>query len=247
MDTRCTDGDWKARDIHRIDRIHPLFLAQHMIEAAIFDMDGLLVDSEPFWRKAEMEAFGEVDIHLSENDCRETMGWRLNEVVALWHSRQPWTGPSQAEVEADILKRVSRYILEQATPLPGVMQAIAICRKAGLKTAIASSSPMQLIDSVVTRFNLKDSFQCLHSAQYESYGKPHPAVFINAAQMLGVPAPRCLVFEDSFHGMIAGLAARMKVIVVPAPEDASNLKYGAAHHKIESLLDFELGMLAQLA
>lgn len=217
-----------------------------MIQAAIFDMDGLLVDSEPFWRKAEMEIFAEVGIHLTENDCRETMGYRLNEVVALWHSRKPWTGKSQAEVESAILDRVSQYILKEASPLPGVMEAIAICRKAGLKTAIASSSAMVLIESVVKKFELQDAFDHLHSAQYEPFGKPHPAVFISTANTLEVAPQNCVVFEDSFHGMVAALAARMKVIAVPAAEDFDKPQYGAAQVLLASLCDFGESHLRQL-
>lgn len=214
-----------------------------MIRAAIFDMDGLLVDSEPFWRKAEIECFSKVRITLSEDDCRETMGYRLNEVVALWHSRQPWRGASQAEVEADIIETVSRYILEEAAPLPGVSEAIDICRKAGLKTAVASSSPLKLIESVVKRFGLESKFDCLHSAQHEEFGKPHPAVFIRTARALGVKPEECVVFEDSFHGMVAGLAARMRVIAVPSAEDFDRPEMKAAHLLLPDLRAFIPEML----
>ncbi|MCA1750218.1 MAG: hexitol phosphatase HxpB [Cryomorphaceae bacterium] len=209
-----------------------------MIRAAIFDMDGLLVNSEPFWRKAEMECFAKVGITLSEDDCRETMGFRLNEVVALWYSRQPWQGASLADVEADIIETVSRYILEEAVPLPGVSEAIDICRKAGLKTAVASSSPMKLIESVVKRFDLESQFDCLHSAQHEEFGKPHPAVFIRTARTLGVKPEECVVFEDSFHGMVAGLAARMRVIAVPAAEDFDRPEFKAARLLLPDLRAF---------
>jgi len=214
-----------------------------MIRAAIFDMDGLLVNSEPFWRKAEMECFAKVGITLSEDDCRETMGFRLNEVVALWYSRQPWQGASLADVEADIIETVSRYILEEAVPLPGVSEAIDICRKAGLKTAVASSSPMKLIESVVKRFDLESQFDCLHSAQHEEFGKPHPAVFIRTARTLGVKPEECVVFEDSFHGMVAGLAARMRVIAVPAAEDFDRPEFKAARLLLPDLRAFNPEML----
>lgn len=217
-----------------------------MTEAAIFDMDGLLVDSEPFWRKAEIECFAKVGIALSEDDCRETMGFRLNEVVALWHSRRPWKGASQAEVEADIIETVSRYILEEAAPLPGVLEAIDICRKAGLRTAVASSSPMKLIESVVKRFGLTAKFDCLKSAQHEEFGKPHPAVFISTARALGVKPEACVVFEDSFHGMVAGLAARMKVIAVPAAEDFDRPEFKAARLLLPDLRAFNAGILASV-
>ncbi len=209
-----------------------------MIKAVIFDMDGLLIDSEPFWRKAEIEAFREVGLTLTENDCRETMGYRLNEVMDLWYSRYPWSEKSKHDVEKRILSLVSHYIITEAEPLAGVHRAIDICRKAGLKTAIASSSPLVLIERVVERFGLKLHFDLLHSAQFEAFGKPHPAVFINTAHKLGVTPHQCMVLEDSFHGMIAGLAARMKTIVVPAPEEFNHQKWAAATAVIGSLEEF---------
>lgn len=215
-----------------------------MISAVLFDMDGLLVDSEPFWRKAEIECFAKVGVALTEEDCRRTMGWRLNEVVAYWHRNQPWIGTLPNAVEADIIETVSRYILQEAEPLPGVARAIEICREAGLKTAVASSSPMKLIESVVERFGLRDAFDALHSAQYEAYGKPHPAVFLTAADMLGTIPTECLVFEDSFHGVVAGLAARMTVVAVPAVEDRHSPRFGAAHAVLHSLEDFSLADFA---
>src|SRR5438477_619768 len=72
------------------------------IRAAIFDMDGLLIDTEPIWRRAEIEVFGRLGLHLTEEQCLETMGVRLVDVVALWYGRRPWQGPSPAEVAREI-------------------------------------------------------------------------------------------------------------------------------------------------
>lgn len=211
-----------------------------MIRAAIFDMDGLLIDSEPFWRKAEIEAFAEVGLTLTEDDCRETMGYRLNEVVALWYSRRPWAQLSQKEVEDNILKKVSHYIETEGQALEGALELIEACKHAGLKTAIASSSPLTLINSVVKRLGIKESLDFIHSAQHEAFGKPHPAVFIATAIKLGVQPEECVVFEDSFHGVVAGLAAKMKTIVVPDSENFDSPKFAAADLKFKSLNDFDL-------
>jgi len=217
-----------------------------MISAAIFDMDGLLVDSEPFWRKAEIACFAKVGVHLTESDCRDTMGWRLNEVVEYWYKKRPWQSLTPEAMEMDIIETVSHYILTEAEPMPGVAHAIQQCREAGLRTAIASSSPMKLIESVVDRFELRESFDALHSAQYEAFGKPHPAVFLSAARLLKCTPPSCLVFEDSFYGMVAGLAARMKVIAVPAAEESDSPQFGAAHALLGSLEEFNTGLISRL-
>ncbi|MFT4771467.1 MAG: HAD superfamily hydrolase (TIGR01509 family) [Cryomorphaceae bacterium] len=203
-----------------------------MIEAVIFDMDGLLIDSEPFWRRAEIAVFATLGIELSEDDCRETMGYRLNEVVELWHSRKPWNHKSMEQVEEEILAYVQNLIETEGVPLKGVRETIALCKELKLKTAIASSSAMRLIKATVKRLGLEATFEVLHSAENEEFGKPHPAVFIHAARELGVRNENCLVFEDSFHGMVAGLASKMKVIAVP---EMMNDRFKAAHLTLEFL------------
>ena len=214
-----------------------------MIKAVIFDMDGLLIDSEPFWRKAEQEAFSEVGITLTDADCRETMGYRLNEVVELWYERHPWKGKTIAEVEERILSLVSKYILADGKPMPGVMEVLAQCQKRGLKIAIASSSPMSLINSVVEVLQMQGKFDLLQSAQHEEFGKPHPAVFITTAKQLDVLPHECLVLEDSLHGVVAALAAKMPVVAVPDSEMISDKRFNAATLTIKSLEDFDWNRL----
>ncbi|HKK40743.1 MAG TPA: hexitol phosphatase HxpB [Cryomorphaceae bacterium] len=203
-----------------------------MIEAVIFDMDGLLIDSEPFWRKAEMAVFKTVGIELTEDDCRQTMGYRLNEVVDLWYSRKPWNDKSQKQVEEQILAHVQNLIETEGVSLKGVMETIALCQELKLKTAIASSSALPLIKATVRRLGLEETFDVLHSAENEEFGKPHPAVFIHTAKKLDVRRENCLVLEDSFHGMIAGLAAKMKVVAVP---EVSDQRFGSAHLTLDHL------------
>lgn len=216
-----------------------------MIKAVIFDMDGLIIDSEPLWRKAEISVFSKVGIKLTEDDCRETMGYRLNEVVDLWYSRHPWDGPSKRDVESQIIDKVSNLILESGNILPGVNSIMKECKLLGLKMAIASSSPMILINTVVRLLKMEDDFDTLHSAEFESYGKPHPSVFISTALTLGVESENCVVFEDSFHGVIAGLAAKMKVVAVPDVEQVENPKFQAAHLVLNSLKDLSLSAVIQ--
>jgi len=211
-----------------------------MIKAVIFDMDGLLIDSEPLWRKAEIEIFGQVGIQLTENDCKETMGYRLNEVVDLWYDRQPWNGLSKKEVEEAILERVSQLILSEGTLMSGVKKTIDVCTELHLKIAIASSSPMKLIRSVVSLLGMNKSFDVLHSAEFELFGKPHPAVFISTAQKLEVLPSECLVLEDSLHGVISALSAKMSVVAIPDNIQYHNPKFQVADRVLKSLAELNL-------
>ncbi len=211
-----------------------------MIKAVIFDMDGLLIDSEPLWRKAEIEVFSSVGIQLTEEDCKETMGYRLNEVVDLWYTRKPWQNSSKKDIEERILERVSELILSEGKIMAGVQETIQSCMDLNLKMAIASSSPMKLIMSVVKLLGMERNFDVLHSAEFEPYGKPHPAVFISTAKKLGVSGHNCLVLEDSLHGVISALAAKMKVVAIPDSHQFSNPKFKVADRVFKSLSELNL-------
>jgi mannitol-1-/sugar-/sorbitol-6-/2-deoxyglucose-6-phosphatase len=209
-----------------------------MMHAAIFDMDGLLIDSEPLWRKAEIECFKLVGIELTEQDCRDTMGYRLNEVIEHWYKRQPWSNLSLEELDDIIINRVIELIQTEGKAMAGVYSSLELFKKLGFKTAVASSSPYRLIHAVLDAIALKDYFEVVHSAEDELFGKPHPQVFLSTAQKLNVLPENCVVLEDSFHGIIAGKAAKMKVIGIPDSESIKNRQYQAADlilHTLEAV------------
>lgn len=186
------------------------------MHAVIFDMDGLLIDSEPLWLRAEIEVFGEVGVVLDEDDCAKTKGLRIDDIVAFWHERKPWDSRSRRDTEARLVERMSELIRAEGKALPGVKEAMAAAKKGGRKIALASSSPRTLIDAVLERLDLASAFDIVQSAETEALGKPHPGIFLTTAFRLGVPATSCLVLEDSLTGIIAAKAARMAVIAVPS-------------------------------
>ncbi len=116
-----------------------------MLSAAIFDMDGLLVDSEPFWQRAQIDVLTELGVSISLQDTRDTTGVRIDEIVKYYARTQPWQGPSNADVQARIVARVVELVKDEKPIMPGVKEALAICHQAGLKIALASSSPLTLI------------------------------------------------------------------------------------------------------
>jgi len=214
-----------------------------MIKAIIFDMDGLLVDSEPYWKIAEKICFGKLGLNLNDELLRQVMGFRLSEVVAHWYNYQAWGEKNFEVVEADVLETVKQLIIENADALPGVIQTLELCKSNGYKIALASSSAMSLINVVVDKLNIRHYFDLLVSAEFEPYGKPHPSVFITTANQLNVLPTECLVFEDSVNGMIAAKAARMKCIVVPEAEKQQEPYWQLANQKLKTLEDFSLAMV----
>lgn len=210
------------------------------VKAAIFDMDGLLIDSEPLWREAEVAVFTSLGVPLNAERCRETMGLRLDRVVRHWHEKHPWQGLSLDEVEDQVLDGVARLIFERGQPMPGVEQAIELLSTAGYELAVASSSPRPLIDAVLSKFGLIDSFSVLHSAYDEDEGKPHPAVYLSTMSRLGVEALHCIAFEDSVIGVRAAKSAGARVIAVPEPADTSHPGFAEADIVLSSLTQFSL-------
>lgn len=208
------------------------------IDLVIFDMDGLLVDSEPLWKIAEKKVFGDLGLHLSDVLLRQVMGFRLSEVVEHWYNYQPWQNPDFKQVEDDIIRCMQNLITENATALQGVNKVLDMYKQQEKKIALASSSAMLLINTVVQKLNISSYFDLLWSAQFEEYGKPHPAIFISAAQQLKIPIDRCLVFEDSINGVIAAKAAKMKCIAIPEKATCSDLRFEIADAKFASLTNF---------
>jgi len=214
-----------------------------MIEAVIFDMDGLLIDSEPLWQEAEVQIFGNVGVPLTLDMTPQTMGLRTDEVVSYWHKRFPWDTPTQQEVGRQLDETVSELIRQKGIAKEGVQQAISICESAGLPIAIASSSPMLLITTVLEKLGIANKIKAIHSAHDEAYGKPHPAVYISTAEALGIHPDHCLTFEDSANGVLSAKAAKMKCIAIPEPESRNDKRFGIADIILHSLLDFTPEML----
>jgi mannitol-1-/sugar-/sorbitol-6-/2-deoxyglucose-6-phosphatase len=210
--------------------------------AVIFDMDGLLIDSEPLWVRAEIEVFRAVGLALAPADCGRTKGLRVDDVVAYWET-QTSGGFAEAgravplgEVEQRLVRRVAELIASEGEPLAGAREAVKLARDAALPIALASSSPMPIIRAALERLGLAAAFDAVHSAETETYGKPHPAIFLRTAEALGVAPPACLVLEDSLNGVIAAKAARMACIAVPEAHPHHDPRFVLADEVLGSLV-----------
>jgi sugar-phosphatase len=186
-------------------------------DAAIFDMDGLLIDSEPFWRIAEMEVFSEMGITLSDEECGLTAGLRTRLVVEHWLERRPWDVELHpvADVTVRINQRVVELVRDGGAPKEGVQHALDFMRARGLRLALASSSNMPVIEAALARIGIAEAFEVVHSADFEKHSKPAPDVYLGAARRLGVEPGRCIALEDSYPGTDAAKAAGMVCIRFP--------------------------------
>ena len=197
------------------------------ILAAIFDMDGLLIDSEPLWDRDELDVMASLGVDISRrNELPDTLGLRIDMVVDLWYAQQPWVGPDRDEVTSRIISRAIALVEENKPLLPGVHEAVALCKSQGLKVGLASASPLHMLEKVLIMFELRDSFDALASAEKLPYSKPHPQVYMD-----------CAALEDSVNGMVASKAARMRSIVVPDEENRHDPRYALADVKLNSLAE----------
>lgn len=184
-------------------------------DAVIFDMDGVLIDSEPLWKIAMEKVFSDLGCNLSKNDFQQTVGLRIDEVISYWNKDQNLGVKDEKSVEDDIIDRMIVLVSNQPIPLKGVIETLSFLRLKNIKIGLATSSPDRLLKAVLDGLNIAHYFDVVHSAEFESFGKPHPAVYLKAAQKLGVSPSKCLVVEDSLNGVISAMAAKMKVVCIP--------------------------------
>jgi len=217
-------------------------------------MDGLLIDSEPLWVRAEIEVFGEAGLALSEEDCARTKGLRIDDVIAYWQEHRGFEArPDKrvedvaAEVETRLIARVIDLVSWEGRALPGIASAIAAAREDGRRIALASSSPMPIIVAALERLNLSSTFDVVQSAQTEPFGKPHPAIFHRTAERLDVSPLECVVLEDSLNGIIAAKAARMGCVAVPFDHPSHDARFVLADAVVASLADVTSDLLNRVS
>lgn len=204
-------------------------------DAVIYDMDGVLIDSEPVWKIAMEEVFSDVGCNLTRKDFEKTVGLRLDEVINYWYNENPWKNATPEQVLDRIVQKMVAYLSADGKPLTGVMESLSFFKSRGLKIGLATSSYLVLIDTVLDTLNIRSYFDVTHSAELEKNGKPHPAVYLTAAEKLNVNPLRCLVIEDSINGVVSGKAARMFVVCIPEKTHAPNPKLVLADAIFEDL------------
>ncbi len=214
-----------------------------MINTVLYDMDGLLLDTEPLWGVSMLRVAKKHNIPITKERFKDTTGLRIYEVTDHWAIHFPWEGKNAREVADEILDDIIASSKASAGVLKGVEQSLKLLRKHNYKVGLASSSPKHMIDALVDHFDLAKYFDVITSADAVKLGKPHPAVFLHCAESLGSKPNECLVLEDSVNGMIAGKAARMKVIVVPDELHFDDPRFSLADGKLRSLEDFDIGVI----
>ncbi|RAV27424.1 hexitol phosphatase HxpB [Sinomicrobium soli] len=215
--------------------------------AVIFDMDGVLLDSEPAWKKAEYEVFTALGAEVLPEFTRRTASMTTAEVTAFWYKMYPWQGKSIPAVENEVIDLVSHYIRTSVPLSDGLLPLLSMIHTTGYKIGLSTNAPARLIPLVMEKSGIGRFFDAISSSDHEVKGKPHPAVYLRTAEKLGVIPTQCIVFEDSLHGLAAAKNAGMKTVVIPHPSLSSHTGFDSADIKISRLSDFTPKHLSALA
>ena len=208
------------------------------LDTVIFDMDGLLIDSEPLWNEAAEEVFGYYGKKLTPEDYATTTGLRTSEFVAWWLRDYKFDNTELEKAGNRIIELVDEKIKRKGRTLPGVHHIINFFHERNFKIGIATSSPLSLVKTVIDILRIEPYLHATTSAEFLQYGKPHPQVYLNCAEQLHSSPLQCICFEDSVNGMIAVKAARMKCVVVPEHATQKSDKWSLADLKLSSLQNF---------
>jgi HAD superfamily hydrolase (TIGR01509 family) len=197
-----------------------------MIDAVVFDLDGVLLDSEQVWDEVREQLAHERGGRWSESAQRDMMGMSSPEWSRYMHEQVGLPEPPE-EINAEVVRRMLERYREHLPLLPGALDAV---RRLGAKwpLGLASSSNRPLIEAFLDAAGVRELFAVTVSSEEVAAGKPAPDVFLEAARRLGVEPGRCAAIEDSANGLRAARAAGMRVVAIPnahypPPPDALEL------------------------
>jgi mannitol-1-/sugar-/sorbitol-6-/2-deoxyglucose-6-phosphatase len=200
-------------------------------KAIIFDMDGVIIDSEPLWKRAEFEIFSSLGVQVEDKLAEQTQSMTTLEVTKFWYERKPWTKVSIREAEKMVVDRVVELVCQEDCGIAGVKELVEQLKQKNIKTGLATNSPAVIIPYVLKRIGLEHGFDVVLSADSVKKGKPAPDIYLQAAKQLSVNVHDCLVIEDSHSGMTAAKTAGMTVAAFTNGTTEKNFEHADFHIK----------------
>jgi HAD superfamily hydrolase (TIGR01509 family) len=212
--------------------------------AVIFDLDGVIVDSEIWWHEERVGWAADRGLAWSEADSRAVMGANSGGWARIMRERLGLPSDLDETIESEIVGRMVARYATGAPEIPGAVEAVRRVAR-DHPVALASSAHRTIIDAALQATELAGIIRIVVSSDEVAHGKPAPDVYLEAARRLGVPPGRCLVAEDSINGVRSAVAAGMIVVLVPnasMPPDPAALDL--AHHVLARLADLDPARLA---
>jgi len=211
-------------------------LSSNTIQAVIWDLDGVIIDSADEHRRAWQRLARETGVTFTDADFWATFGKRNDDIIP-----QHWGNVSKDQLQALADRKelyFREFIREAAAPLPGSMELMRGLHEAGFPQALASSTPIENIQLIRELLNLDQYLSALVTGESVARGKPAPDIFLKAASELHMPPPVCLVIEDAVAGVQAALAAGMRCISVAGDRDLPGLR--AADLMVKDLTEIDV-------
>jgi HAD superfamily hydrolase (TIGR01509 family) len=204
------------------------------LRAIVFDMDGLMVDTEPLSRRAWEHVLRPFGVRLADAVYGRMIGHRTGEAVKLLLDAYdlPLTAEEIMNRKAAVLEEI---LADELPVMPGLMALQAEISRRSLPWAVATSSSRRHAENLLLRLGLLNDCHALVGGDEVVHGKPAPDIYLLAAQRLGVPAHQCLALEDSSPGCQAATQAGMVTIAVPNGQ-TKTAEFACAHHIYPSLL-----------
>jgi HAD superfamily hydrolase (TIGR01509 family) len=186
-----------------------------VVDAVVFDLDGVLVDSEQLWDDARRELVRERGGTWLPGATRAMMGMSSREWSQYMHDELGVAFPPH-EISAGVVERLERLYRERLPLLPGAVETVTALA-VHVPLGLASSANREIIDLVLELADLERFFTATVSSEEVPRGKPAPDVYLEAARRLGIPPARCAAVEDSTNGLRSAAAAGMTVVAIPNP------------------------------
>ncbi|MGL5271106.1 MAG: HAD family hydrolase [Selenomonadaceae bacterium] len=182
------------------------------MKAVIFDMDGVIIDSEPMHTKVVLDVLSSYQVHLTPADLDRFAGMTMHSVNSALKTDYDIQAPLEEIIACEIKGMIRHTLEDPQQPIDGIREILTYLEKNRIPAAVASSSPRELVQAVVSRLELDDYFQFLLSGENVTQSKPHPEIYLQAAARLNIAPADCLVIEDSKNGTIAAKEAGMTCI-----------------------------------
>lgn len=205
-----------------------------MLQAFIFDMDGVIIDSEPIHFDVDIQTMKYLGHDITEAELEIYVGMTN---PAMWKLiRQEFNLNQTIEeiIEYQLAKKISTLRGLAIEPIDGIKELLINLKEFDIPVAIASSSPRVFIEEVLTKFGMENDFDCVVSGEEVAQGKPAPDVYNEAARQLGVDVKHCMVLEDSRNGITAAKAAGMRCIGFVNP-NSGNQDLSQADYIVEDI------------
>jgi HAD superfamily hydrolase (TIGR01509 family) len=196
------------------------------MQGVIFDLDGVMLDSEAFSIQVWQDILGRFGAHLDRKDYEAMIGMAVlpSAELVIRKTGVPLGAEEIMEMHWD---EIMQIIIAKGTPEPGLMRLLETFSGLSLPMAVASNSPSSYVETVLNALGVRQQFQTVICADQIRHGKPDPEIYLKAAEAIGIAPENCLAIEDSPIGLQAALAAGMRCAVIPNPHLKSPVYTGA--------------------